>query len=227
MIYHFMIIDADNAILIFEKIFKPLKITESKESKNLGSIVIAKFFTAVNSFIDEIQNAMRKGRDISNMNRVILAENSSVIIHYQPEARVLIGAITDADDDPDIIIAASRKIGERFWKKYRENLERFRVTMDKRAFKAFLPDVEMILRDGKIAEIFPKLQIDRKTLHRIFLMGVITRDEYNVGSIADGKTSPLQISKKIGASMSKNHVMTILKKLENLDIIKKLQIPKL
>nr|MDO8113324.1 hypothetical protein [Candidatus Sigynarchaeota archaeon] len=223
MIFSIYIIDADNAILLLEKVFQPLK--KPKSQQDLGSGVIAEFFAAINTFIDEVQAAMRKGRDVSNMNRTLLAENSTVTLHYEPEARVLISTISDPDDDTDVIIAACKRIGERFWKKHKENLEEFRIHMDKSAFKAFIPDIEMVLHDGKIAEIFPVLQIPIKTLQRINAMGVISNEEYQVGVILDGKSmSPLGIAKKL--NKTKTEVMDILKKFESLDIIKSLKMPK-
>jgi hypothetical protein len=218
MIYSIYLVDGDSAVLLLEKSFQPLKRPTSQQE--LGSGVIAEFFAAINSFIDEI-----KGRDISNMNRTLLAENSTVTMHYQPEARVLVSTISDPDDDIDVIIAASKKIAERFWKKHRESLEESRLHADKVVFKAFLPDIEMVLHDGKIAEIFPRLQIPVKTLQRLNAMGVISNDEYQIAQLIDGKTmSPLAIAKKLGKS--KNEVMDALKKFEGLDIIKEMKFPK-
>ncbi|NMC06982.1 MAG: hypothetical protein GYA24_17320, partial [Candidatus Lokiarchaeota archaeon] len=92
-------------------------------------------------------------------------------------------------------------------------------------FKAFLPDIEMVLHDGKIAEIFPRLQIPAKTLQRLNAMGVISNDEYQIALLIDGKTmSPLAIAKKTGKS--KAEVMDALKKFQDLDIIKELKVPK-
>ncbi|MBD3186813.1 hypothetical protein GF325_08310 [Candidatus Bathyarchaeota archaeon] len=223
MIYQFLIIDADSGILIFEKDFKLLKKSRASQS-NLRAGVIAEFFNAINTFIDEIQNAMRKGRDVSNMNRTLLAENSTISLVFQPEARVLITCISDPDDDVEIIIAICRKIGDRFWKRHKDTLQNFRITMEKKPFTAFMPDVELLLRDGKIAEIFPQLQINKKTLQRITLMGVISDEEYNVSKLIDGKTSPFLIAKKL--KKTKQEVMSVLDKLESLDIIKPLQIPR-
>ncbi|MHA1998832.1 MAG: hypothetical protein ACTSU9_11975 [Promethearchaeota archaeon] len=223
MIYQFMIIDGDSGILIFEKNFKILKKPKTSHS-NLGSGVIAEFFAAINTFIDEIQAAMRKGRDVSNMNRTLLAENSTVTLVFQPMARVLISCISDPDDDTEIIIAACRRIGVRFWKKHRENLDNFRTTLDKNPFNSFIPDVELTLRDGHVAELFPILQINHKTLHRITLMGVIDDDEYKIAKLLNGKTSTFQIARTL--KLTRKEIMTVLSKLESLDIIKKLQIPK-
>ncbi|MHA1792791.1 MAG: hypothetical protein ACTSVI_09115 [Promethearchaeota archaeon] len=223
MIYQLLLIDADSGILIFDKVFKILK--KPKAQKDLRSGVIAEFFTAINGFIDEIQAAMRKGREVSNMNRTLLAENSTMTLVYQPEARVLISTISDADDDTEILIAVCRKIGERFWKKHRKNLQLFREKMEREQFKSFIPDIELILHDGKIAEIFPKLQINLKTLRRITIMGIISEQDYQVANMINGKTSPFQIAKKL--KISKNEVMNILQKLEDLDIIEKLKVPKI
>lgn len=222
MIFSVYLIDADNGILLLEKNFKPLH--RPSTTKDLAPGVIAEFFSAINSFIDEIQAAMRKGRDVSNMNRTLLAENSTVSMHYQPEGRVLISSISDPDDDTDVIVAGLRRIGEKFWKKHRENIEEFRVSMDKTSFKGFIPDIELVLRDGKVAEIFPRLAIPIKTLQRLRLMGVINDEDYRLVEHLDKElVSPLSLSKSLGKT--KNDVMEMLKKLEALDIINKLKIP--
>lgn len=223
MIYSIYLIDADNAVLLLEKVFQPLK--KPATQQNLGSGALAEFFSGINTFIDEVQAAMRKGRDISNMNRVLLAENSTITMHYEPEARVLVSTISDPDDDTDVIIAACKRLGERFRLKHQVNIEEFRIHAEKSAFKAFIPDIEMVLHDGKIAEIFPKLQVPIKTLQRINAMGVISNDEYQVGVLLDGTTmSPLALSKQLGKT--KGEIMDILKKFESLDIIKAMKIPK-
>ena len=62
-------------------------------------------------------------------------------------------------------------------------------------------------------------------MHRITLMGVISKEEYAVGALLDGKTmSPLGIAKKLGRT--KSEVMDVLKKLEGLDIVKAMKLPK-
>jgi hypothetical protein len=223
MIYSIYMIDADNAVLLLEKVFQPLM---KSTSQDLGSGVITEFFSGINTFIDEVQAAMKKGRDISNMNRVLIAENSTITMHYEPEARVLVSTISDPDDDTDVIIAACKRLGERFWKKHQVNIEEFRIHADKSVFKAFIPDIEMVLHDGKIAEIFPKLQVPVQTLQRINAMGIITNEEYQVGVLLDGVTmSPLAISKQMGKT--KGEIMDILKKFQSLDIIKAMKIPKI
>ncbi len=221
MIFTFYIIDGDTGILVFEKAFQPL--TRPKNQQDLGSGVIAEFFSAINTFIDEIQAAMKKGRDVRNMTRTLLAENSSVVMFYHPEARILMSAISDPDDDTDIIISALRKIGERFWMKHDENMNQFRISMDKEPFKSFIPDVEMVLRDGRVAEFFPKLEIPATTLQRITLMGVISKEEHEVGKLLDGTMSPYSIAKKL--KRSKDEIMAVLKKFESLDMIKPMRIP--
>ncbi|HME53490.1 MAG TPA: hypothetical protein VKM55_14795 [Candidatus Lokiarchaeia archaeon] len=223
MIYSIYLIDADNAVLLLEKIFQPLK--KPATQQDLIDANLAEFFSSINTFIDEVQAAMRKGRDVSNMNRILLAENSTITMHYDPEARVLVSTISDPDDDTDVIIAAAKRIGERFWKKHQVNIEEFRIHADKSMFKAFIPDIEMVFHDGKIAEIFPRLQVPLKTLQRINAMGVISNDEYQVGVLLDGAMmSPLAISKQLGKT--KAEIMDILKKFESLDIIKAMKIPK-
>jgi hypothetical protein len=212
MIYSIILVDADSGILLLEKKLK------SSKTNDVPPDVLASFFGELNGMIDDIQKSMKKGRDISNMTRVVSSENSSVLLHYQPKARVLVCAISDPDDDVERITQNLKILGKRFWLKHKTDLEIFRKENIREIFNPFGVDIETITIGGKIGEKFPKLIIAEQALERIKMMGIINMEEYNVANLCDGKTSALKISKKL--ELTSNETKKILNKLEDLDVIK-------
>lgn len=204
--------DADSGILLLEK---KLKI---RKGNDVSADALANFFGELNGMIDDIQKSMKKGRDVSNMNRVVSSENSSISLHYQPKARVLVCAISDPDDDVERITQNLRLLGKRFWLKHKTDLEIFRKENIREIFNPFGVDIETISVGGKIGEKFPKLIIAEPALERIKMMGIINMDEYNVANLCDGKTSALRISKEL--EISSDNAKKVLNKLEELDVVK-------
>ncbi|MHA1821828.1 MAG: hypothetical protein ACTSU2_11135 [Promethearchaeota archaeon] len=214
MIYLILIIDGDSGILLIERQYKPLE----KKKNNLNAEILAGFFKAVNKMIDEIQFAMKKGRDVSNMTRLLEGENSLIIIYYQPIARVLVCAISDPDDNHDEIIGILKTLGKRFWAKHRRDLDLFRKEGNRERFSSFGIEIDTYSLEGKVAEKFPKLLIALQALERVKMMGVIDDLEYKVAKICNGKNSVLKISKELGKS--EDDIKKILNKLAEFDIIK-------
>lgn len=212
MIYSIILVDADSGILLLEK-----KLTIQK-SNEVSPDALANFFGELNTVIDDIQKSMKKGRDIGNITRVVSSENSSIIMHYQPNARVLVCAIADPDDDVEKITQNLRMIGKRFWLKHRTDLEIFRKENMRDIFNSFAVDIETISLGGKIGERFPKLLIAEAALERIKMMGIINLGEYNVANLCDGKTSVFKIAKSL--NISSNEAKKLLNKLEELDVVK-------
>ena len=212
MIYSIILVDADSGILLLEKKLKVQK------SSDVSADALANFFGELNTMIDDIQKSMKKGRDVSNMTRVVASENSSISLHYQPNARVLICSISDPDDDVEKITQNLKLVGKRFWLKHKTDLEIFRKENLRDIFNPFGVDIETITLGGKIGEKFPKLLIAEPALERIKMMGIINGEEYNVANLCDGKTSALKIAKKLEFSTSKTK--KVLNKLEDLDVVK-------
>jgi hypothetical protein len=102
-------VDADSGILLLEKKLK------TRKGNDVSADALANFFGELNGMIDDIQKSMKKGRDVSNMTRVVSSENSSISLHYQPKARVLVCAISDPDDDVERITQNLKLLGKRFW----------------------------------------------------------------------------------------------------------------
>lgn len=211
MIYKIYLIDGDNGISILEASFKDFQ--EGKIDKD----IISGFFKEINRIIDNIQNAMVKGKKKNEILRTIESENSTIIIFYHPPSRVLFCSISDADDNTDRLIDVIRKIANRFWKKHKSDIETFRDTTEKSRFQTIIADIENFTHGGTIAEVFPKLLISVSVLKKIVTMGMITNFEYQIAERCDGKTSPLKISRSFRKPQTE--IYESLKKLVQLDII--------
>ncbi len=210
MIYKAYLIDGDNGISLFE--------STCKELKKIQDDILTGFFNAINKTIDVIQESMSKGRRVNEMNRVIEAEDSTIVIYYHPLSRILFCSISDADDDTEKIKEVIHKIAIRFWKKHQSDLKVFRATTEKGRFQTLNADIENLTRGGKIAEIFPKLLVAESVLEKVLTMGMIDDFDFQIALLCTEKNSPLKISRKL--SLKKNEVNDVLKKLEQLDIIK-------
>ena len=203
-------IDGSSGISLFESTFKKLK--------KIQDDILTGFFNAINKTIDVIQESMAKGRRVNEMNRVIEAEDSTIVIYYHPLSRILFCSISDADDDTEKIKDVIHKIAIRFWKKHQSDLKVFRATTEKGRFQTLNADIENLTRGGKIAEIFPKLLVAKSVLEKVLTMGMIDDFDFQIALLCTEKNSPLKISRKL--SLKKNEVNDVLKKLEQLDIIK-------
>ncbi|KKM60328.1 hypothetical protein LCGC14_1542950 [marine sediment metagenome] len=204
------LIDGDNGISLLESTFKELK--------NVQDGILTGFFSAINKTIDVIQNAMSKGKRINEMNRVLESEEATIIIHYHYLSRILFCSIADADDDVEKIKAVIYKIANRFWKKHESDLKIFRITTEKSRFQTLTADIENLTIGGRIAEVFPKLLIIKNVLEKVLTMGMITEFDFKVALFCNGENSPLKISRIL--NKSRYEIQDILKKLEQLDIIK-------
>lgn len=210
MIYKIYLIDGDNGISLLEATFRDLN--------KIQDNIITNFFNAINRTIDNIQEAMAKGRRINNMFRILESEKSIIVIYYHLLSRILFCSISDADDDTEKIKEVINKIGGRFWKKHQSDIEIFRTTTEKNRFQTFIVDVENLALGGRIAEIFPKLLIVKSVLEKILTMGMISEFDLQVALKCDGKKSPLNIARFY--RKSRNEINDVLKKLGQLDIIK-------
>ena len=210
MIYKIYLIDGDSGISLLDSTFKELK--------KIQDDILTGFFNAINKTIDAIQEAMAKGRRVNEMNRVVESEDSIIFIYYHPLSRILFCSISDADDNTEKIKAVIHKIAKRFWKKHQSDLKIFRTTTEKSKFQTLVADIENLTRGGKIAEIFPKLLVVKNVLERTLTMGMISDLDFQVAIQCTGKNSPLKISRIL--KKERSEINEVLKKLEQLDIIK-------
>jgi len=211
LIYKIYLIDGDNGISILEASFKDFR--EGEIDKD----IITGFFKEINRIIDNIQNAMAKGKKKDELMRTVESENSTIVIFYHPPSRVLFCSISDADDNTDRLIDVIRKIANRFWKKHKSDIELFRDTTEKNRFQTIIADIENLTHGGTIAEVFPKLLIAVSVLKKIVSMGMISNFDFQIAVRCDGKTSPLEISRTFGKPQ--REIYESLNKLVQLDII--------
>jgi len=209
LIYKVFLIDGDNGISLLESTFKELK--------KIQDDLLTGFFKAINTTIDVIQEAMSKGRRVNEMNRVLHSEDSTIFIYYHPLSRILFCSISDADDNVERIEEMIHKIANRFWKKHQSDLKIYRTTTEKSRFQTLKADIENITIGGKIAEVFPKLQVVKKVLEKVLSMGMIDEVDFQVALNCTGKNTPLKISRIL--NINQTEINDILKKLEQLDII--------
>lgn len=205
------LIDADNGIAMLNTTFKEF------EDKKVEKDVFPDFFNAINSTIDSIHNAMAIGKKNIEKTRVIEAESSIIVITYHPPSRILICSISDAGDNIEKIKEVVAKIGNRFWKKHKSELNLFRTTGEKGKFNPFKTDIEIITMGGKVAENYPKLIVIKNVLRKIHSMGIIDDLDYLISLKCTGKNSPLDISRMF--NKSKLEILQILNKLEEKEII--------
>ena len=210
MIYKIFLIDGDNGISLVESTFKELEKVQDE--------ILAGFFNAINTTIDVIQEAMSKGRRVNEMDRILQSEDSTIFIYYHPLSRILFCSISDADDNSDKIEEVIHKIANRFWKKHQSDLKNFRATTDKSRFQTLIADIENLTIGGRIGEVFPKLLVVKGVLEKVLSMGIIDEFDLNVALECTGKNSPLKISRMLNKKHSE--IITILQKLEQLEIIK-------
>lgn len=212
MIYRIFFIDGTNGVSLLEVSFKEFQ-------KKIKNNLFPGFFNAVNRTIKNVQKLKAKGKDINDITKVLESEDSTYVIFYHPQSRVLFCSISDADDDIKQIKMALHKISHRFWKKHYSDLKLFRETTEKKRFQTFIVDVENLMLGGRIAEVFPKVLVAKNVLEKVLTVGIISEFDLKVALQCDGKNSPLKIS-RMYPEKNRNEIKEILKKLEQLDIVK-------
>jgi hypothetical protein len=212
LIYKIYLIDGDNGISILETTFKEF------QKKKFGNNVIPGFFKEINQIIDIIQEAMAKGKRSDEMIRLLESEDSTIVIYYHPASRILFCSISDADDNTDKLTEVIHKVANRFWKKHQSDIKTFRTTTEKSRFHTIETDIENLTHGGKIAETFPNLLIVKSVLEKILSMGMINEFDFKIALKCTGDNSPLKIARFF--NKTRTEINEVLKKLEELDIIK-------
>ncbi len=202
-------IDSESGISLLEATFKELE--------KIQDDILTGFFSAINKTIDIIQKAMTKDRRVNEMNRVLQSEDSTIFIYFNPPSRILFCSISDADDNTERIKEVMFKIAVRFWKKHESDLKVFRSTTEKSRFQTFIADIENLTIGGRVAEVFPRLQVVKNVLEKVLTMGMINNGDFKVALNCNGENSPLKISRILNKNLSEIH--DALKKLSQLDII--------
>ena len=208
MIHQLFIIDSETGLSIIEYRDYP----QSKEFKD--------FFQVINEIMDDIRSNIQDNdnRTLSNFSRILMIDEFSIIIHYYHPAKILLCCLSDVDDIKEKILSILETLGRRFWQKHSMDIDKFLQTNKKEIFNSFKIEIEMLTRDGRIAENLPKLIVNDSTLQRLCQMELISEEELSIAKICRGTLSPLQISEK--TNIPHENVAEILKKLKKIDIIK-------
>ncbi|MFX1395088.1 MAG: hypothetical protein ACFFAH_16160 [Promethearchaeota archaeon] len=196
-----------------------MEVTFKKFQKKTKNNLFSGFFNDVNHALKNIQELMSKENNLNDLIRIFEYEDSTLVIFYHPLSKILFCSISDSDDDIDQIKMALHKISTRFWKKHSSDLDLFRETTEKNRFQTFIVDVENLLLGGRIAEVFPKVLVARNVLEKILSTKIISEFDLKVALECNGKNSPLKIS-RMYPEKNTNEIKEILKKLEQLDIVK-------
>ncbi|MBY9006246.1 MAG: hypothetical protein KGD63_05770 [Candidatus Lokiarchaeota archaeon] len=213
MIYKIYLIDGDNGISLLNTTFKKFKKPE------IEKIVFEDFFNAINTTIDNIHKAISEDKETNKIIKLIETISSTILLFYHPISRILICSISDEEDNIEKLKESIYKIMNRFWQKYKSELELYRSTTDKTKFQIFKVDIEILTMGGEIAVEYPKLIIIKNVLNNIRSMGIINDLDYLVAMNCSGTNSPLEISRML--EKTKFEIHEVLNKLESLKIIKK------
>ncbi|MBN1216100.1 MAG: hypothetical protein JXA99_11755 [Candidatus Lokiarchaeota archaeon] len=205
--------DGDNGISLLDITFKEFK------NNQIETIILDDFFNAIDKLINNIHKVIIKEKKISKIIKLIETINSTIILLYHPNSKILIGSISDEEDNIEILKETLNKIINRFWRKYQSELEIYQTTTNKIQFQIFKADIEILTIGGQIAVEYPKLIIIKNVLNNIRAMGIINDLDYLVAINCNGNNSPLQISRML--EKSKFEIHDVLNKLEGLKIIKR------
>ncbi len=208
MIHQLYIIDGETGLSIIEYLDFP----QSKEFND--------FFQVINDIMDDIRSNIQDNDSgtLSNFSHILMIDKFSIIIHYYHPAKILLCCLSDVDDIKEKILSVLETLGRRFWQKHSPDISKFLQTNKKEIFNSFIIEIEMLVRDGKIAENLPKLIVNESTINRLYKMEIISENELSIAKICRGILSPLQISEK--TNIPHENVAEILKKLKKIDIIK-------
>ncbi|QEE16477.1 hypothetical protein DSAG12_02307 [Promethearchaeum syntrophicum] len=206
MLHAIYIIDGETGLSIIEYRDYP-------QSKEFGD-----FFQVINDIMDDIRSNIQENRALSNFSRILMIDKFSIIIHYYHPAKILLCCLSDVDDIKEKILSVLDTLGRRFWQKHSMDIDKFLQTNKKEIFNSFIIEIEMLTRDGRIAENRPKLIVSDSTLEKLLKMEIISEEDLSIANICRGSLSPLQISEKTNIPHEK--VAEILKKLKKIDIIK-------
>ena len=213
MIYKVFLIDAATSVILLEVPFKELQKTDNDN-------IFSMFFKEINRIVKDIRERGEKDKNIKEKMDVVESDESIFLIYFQPLSKILFCSISDLDDDTERIKDAIKRISHRFMKKHRSNLKLFRATTtEKVRFETFIADIENFMYGGRIAEVFPKLLIAESVLDKIQSSQIISEFECRIALQCDGNRSPFRIAKNY-PNKTRTEINEVLKKLEQLDIIK-------
>ncbi|MEX2723493.1 MAG: hypothetical protein Q6366_011230 [Candidatus Freyarchaeota archaeon] len=202
MIHGIYIIEACSGICLVSRKYGDVEIDDG---------LISGFLTALQQFSSEL--SIRK--DQPAILREVEMKSYNII--YEKRGETTIVACVDRGDSEKVLRETLVKIADNFLERFSNYLKNWRG--DTKPFKEFLPLIDKLTLDGKIAELaVPKPLLKKKIPKSVIKMGVfLDEDAFKVANLCDGTKSKEEIAEKAGFTVEK--VGEILEKLEKMGLI--------
>ncbi len=202
MIHGVYIIEASSGVCLISRKYGEVELDEG---------LISGFLTALQQFSSELTS--HKGQP------AILreVEMKSYAIVYERIENTMVVASVDKRDNERVLRDALGKIIDIFVQRYGYYLKDWRG--DIKPFKEFLPEIDKLTLDGRIAELaVPKPLLKKKIPKSIVKMGVfLEEDAFKVANLCDGTKSKEEIAEETGFAVEK--VGELLEKLDKMGLI--------
>ncbi|MHA1403602.1 MAG: hypothetical protein ACTSSI_07555 [Candidatus Helarchaeota archaeon] len=179
-------------------------------ARKYGSIdfnedLISGFLTALKDFAAEVT----KGEGVI---KVLDMHAYNVVLVFREG--LMISAAADKSDDKNIAMKAMGEALEEFLKKFDLTNWSGNIKM----FDDFIPIIDEILQNGKVAEVeVPRPKLKKKLPKMIVKMGTLTQDEYELAKNCDGKRTYDDIAELMG--IQEDDVVVVVEKLRKLGLI--------
>lgn len=173
--------------------------------------LISGFLTALQQFSSELSS--HKGQPA--ILREVEMKNYTIV--YEKIEDTMVVASVDKGDNERVLRDALNKVIELFLQRYGYYLKSWRG--DIKPFREFLPEIDKLTLDGKIAELaVPKPLLKKKIPKSVVKMGVfLDEDAFKVANHCDGTKSKEDIAEETGFTIEK--VGELLEKLEKMGLI--------
>lgn len=185
-------------------------------SRNYGNVeldegLVGGFLTALQQFSSEL--ASKKGQP--EFLREVEMKGYKIV--YERQEDTMIVASVDRNDNEQVLRDTLNKMINAFHRRFGSYLKNWHG--DLKPFKEFLPEIDKLTLDGKIAELaVPKPLLKKKIPKTIVKMGMfLDEDSLKVANHCDGTKSKEEIAEKTNLTVEK--VGEILEKLEKMGLI--------
>nr|MDO8089696.1 hypothetical protein [Candidatus Sigynarchaeota archaeon] len=202
MIHGIYIIEASSGMCLVSREYGEIELDEG---------LISGFLTALQQFSSEL--ASHRGQPA--ILREVEMRNYTIV--YERAEEIMVVASVDRRDDERVLRDALRKIIDSFLQRFGSYLKSWRGNI--KPFKEFLPEVDRLTLDGKIAELaVPKPLLKKKIPKTAVKIGVfLDEDTFKVANLCDGTKSKEEIAEETGFTVKK--VDELLEKLEKMGLI--------
>jgi hypothetical protein len=186
-------------------------ISRSYGDVKLDEGLVGGFLTALQQFSSEFSS--QKGQP-SILREV---EMKGYTIVYERQENLMIAASADISDDEKVLRDTLSRMISVFNQRFGSYLKNWRGDIN--PFKKFLPEMDKMTLDGKIAELaVPKPLLKKKISKTIAKMGMfVDEDSLKVANLCDGTKSKEEIAEETGFTVEK--VGELLEKLEKMGLI--------